>query len=302
MLFCHAERRLVVHAPAKLNLFLEIHRRRDDGFHEIESVLVSVGLYDSLAFADRPSADDDSEAVRLRCRRADSSGVDDCPTGAENLVVRAAELLRRHAGMRRGVGIELIKRIPVAAGLAGGSSDAAATLAGLNRWWKLRLSAAELQRLAGELGSDVPFFLAPSPLAVARGRGEQLEPLRLPAEWHFVVVRPSQGLSTAEVYRHCRPAESLRRAAPLIDALRHGRIGSVGRQLHNALQAPAEALNDQVGQLRSALAQLGLPGHQMSGSGSAYFGLCANRRQARSVAARLRAAGAGRVFTVQSRL
>ncbi|MEX0700466.1 MAG: 4-(cytidine 5'-diphospho)-2-C-methyl-D-erythritol kinase [Planctomycetales bacterium] len=302
MLFSQLERSLIVHAPAKLNLFLEILARRGDGYHEIETVMVSVGIHDTLAFAD-----DEAGAVRLEVRDAtpasdslDSAGEGPLPTDARNLVVRAAELLRSECGVQRGARITLVKRIPAASGLAGGSSDAAATLAALNRLWGLGLSRNELVELASRLGSDVPFFFAPTGIAVARGRGERLEPLDARGGMHFVIVRPSSGLSTAEVYRHCRAAERPRPVGPMIDALRRGRIDRVARQLHNALQSPAESLNAEVRRCGAWFDKQSVLGHRMSGSGTAYFGVCATRAQARAVAGRVRAARLGRAFVARS--
>jgi 4-diphosphocytidyl-2-C-methyl-D-erythritol kinase len=217
------------------------------------------------------------------------------------LVVRAAELLRSHTGAKRGVLIELQKRIPVAAGLAGGSSNAAATLAALNHLWRLSLAPGELQELAARLGSDIGFFLSGVTAAVCRGRGERTEPLALPLNLHFVVVKPKAGLSTAEVYRHCEPSSSPQRVHSLVDALRYGRLAEAGGRLHNALEVPAERLITEVRQLRSWFSRQSVLGHQMSGSGTAYFGLCGNRRQALSIAARLRAEQLGRAFVVQCR-
>src|SRR3954471_18211939 len=173
MLLRQHGRSLVVRTPAKLNLFLEILGRRPDGFHELETLMVTVGIYDSLTFTE-----DDSDEIRLRCFGSTSSPTsartseNDVPDGRQNLVYRAAELLRQHAGIARGVRIELEKRIPVAAGLAGGSSDAAATLTALNQLGNLDLPTAELQRLASQLGSDIGFFLCGKAAAICRGRGE----------------------------------------------------------------------------------------------------------------------------------
>src|SRR5438552_1098782 len=153
---------LVVWAPAKVNLFLEVLGKRPDGYHEIATLMAAVGLYDTLVFKEEPSGE-----VRLRSSNSDLS------TGPENLVLRAVELVRQHTGSKRGVAIRLIKRIPLAAGLAGGSTDAAATLAGLNQLWRLGLETKDLAGLAAQLGSDVPFFFA-APAAWCTGRGEQV--------------------------------------------------------------------------------------------------------------------------------
>lgn len=302
MLFRQRGRALVFEAPAKLNLFLEILGKRPDGYHELETLMVSVGLYDTLSFTESNSRD-----LRLIVQDADAPHPDgdaepsSVPSGGDNLVLRAAELLRETAGVDCGATIVLRKRIPAAAGLAGGSSDAAATLAALNRLWKLGRTRAELQELAARLGSDIGFFLAPGGAAICRGRGEMVEPVELPLSLHFVIARPSRGLSTALVYRHCSPAEHPKRVDSLLACLRAGRPGRAAHDLHNALQKPAEQLSAEILELKSRFSREPVIGHMMSGSGSAYFGLCAGRRQALAVAARLRAARIGRVYAAQSR-
>ena len=295
-------RSLVVHTPAKLNLFLEVLRKRDDGYHELETLMVSVGLYDTLTFTE-----EDSRRIRLRGFDAASqsgaggSATSGLPLGGQNLVVQAAELLRKYAGVERGVRIQLQKRIPVAAGLAGGSSDAAATLVALNQLWNLKLTTGELLELASQLGSDVGFFVSRSPAAICRGRGERVEPLDVPLGLHFIIVRPPSGLLTATVYRNCRPAANLRSVGTLVDLLRRGRLERAARFLHNALGAAAERLNPDLAHLKTLMSKEPVLGHLMSGSGSAYFGLCANRRQALWIAGRLRAERVGSVYVVQSR-
>src|SRR5438067_3423529 len=154
---------LVVETPAKVNLHLEILARRPDGYHDLETLLVAVSLYDTLEF--RP---DRSGALTLTCNRPDLS------CGPDNLVLKAAAALRRHSGYSGGAAIHLTKVIPMQAGLAGGSSDAAATLSGLNRLWNLGLEKDELARLGAEIGSDVPFFFA-APAAWCTVRGEIVE-------------------------------------------------------------------------------------------------------------------------------
>jgi 4-diphosphocytidyl-2-C-methyl-D-erythritol kinase len=294
---------LVVHTPAKLNLFLEVRGKRPDGFHEIETVMVSVGLYDTLRFT--PAA---SGQTRFTCRRAcarsrtrtlEASGAV-VPPGDDNLVVRAARLLRAETGCERGADMELVKRIPTAAGMGGGSSDAAATLVGLNRMWGLGLASHELHSLAARLGSDVNYFIESPPLAVCRGRGEQVEPARLGTALHFVVAQPSSGLSTAEVYRNWSAAGDLRRSAALLGALRDGRLAAVAGGLHNALERPAKHLNPEVAQLLERLARVLPSSYRMSGSGTACYVLCRTRRQARTLGARLRSQAAGRVWIVSS--
>jgi 4-diphosphocytidyl-2-C-methyl-D-erythritol kinase len=251
-----------VWAPAKVNLFLEVLARRPDGYHELATLMVAVSLFDSLEFTEEPG-----EVVRLACDQPTLS------TGPDNLVCRAAEAVRRRAGMEKGVAIRLWKRIPLAAGLAGGSSDAAATLAGLNALWRLGWGRGELAELGAELGSDVPFFFS-TPAAWCTGRGEKVEPQPLGGPLDFVLVCPPVGLSTAKVFQGVTvpspplSGDAIRRAAAA------GDIGELGQLLHNRLQEPAEHLCPEVAVARDRLARLAPAGQLMSGSGSTVFGLC----------------------------
>ena len=169
-------------APAKVNLTFEALGRRADGYHEVRTVLHAISLADEIAFA---PADDLRFAVESPDAGARSSAAS-APAGDDNLVLRAARLLRREAGVKAGATIRLRKRIPVAAGLGGGSSDAATTLRGLRRLWGLDLDADALRELAAQLGSDVPFFVTGG-AALAEGRGERLTPLP-PAQGGVVVM------------------------------------------------------------------------------------------------------------------
>lgn len=288
---------VLVRSPAKLNLLLAIRGRRPDGFHEIETLMVKVSLFDSLRFSLRPD-----DQITLRVRKIDPGDSTNIPTGAENLVFRAAELLRHHVGIRFGADVVLEKRVPPEAGLAGGSGNAAAALAGLNRLWRLALSREELSALAAQLGSDVPFFVSGSNAAVARGRGELIEPVAVGGPLHFVVVKPDYGLSTAGVYKtfaeRCQPTDV--EAELLVRSLAAGRLGEAARRLHNDLMPAAELLAPRIASLRTRLQNECRYGGLMTGSGSACFGLCGSAREAAVAASRLRAAGVGRVFAVMS--
>jgi 4-diphosphocytidyl-2-C-methyl-D-erythritol kinase len=291
---------LTVLAPAKLNLFLRVVARRPDGYHDIESVMASVDFYDTLNF-ERTSTSEIELKVVDNSPRSKLTGLRlEAPSGPENLVVRAAMLLREHTGCRDGIRIVLVKRIPSSAGLGGGSSDCAATLGALNRLWKLQLKRDELLELAGRLGSDVPFFMSDAPMATCTGRGEQIEPLRFSTNLHFVIAKPASGLSTPAVYRACRVDETGQDVASFVDSLRCGDIGAMAQRLHNGLQAPAESLSSDVRNLRLRFDELSVIAHQMSGSGSAYFGVCRSRPHAARVASRLRALGVPWVKVVRS--
>ena len=294
------ESSLLVHAPGKLNFFLEIQGKRSDGFHELETLMVSLDLYDSLEFTSDASGRIGLQSFPAGDRGA-RSAVDDVPDDDDNLVLRAARALCAYTGQTRGVRIRLAKRIPVAAGLAGGSSDAAATLVALNRLWSAGLSTSELRKLAAQLGSDVPFFLGSHPAAICRGRGESIEPLPGPRNWHFVVVRPPTGLSTADVFGRCRVESRPRSVTRLVDCLAAGRKRAAAAEFYNALETPACQLNSEIDSLRMVFRSQPFLGHMMTGSGSAYFGLCASRRQARHAARRIRARRVGQVYVTCSR-
>jgi 4-diphosphocytidyl-2-C-methyl-D-erythritol kinase len=213
--------------------------------------------------------------------------------------VRAVELVRRRAGVRRGARLLLVKRIPAAAGLGGGSSDAAAALVAANEGWRLGRSRGELAEWAAELGSDVPFFLADGP-AICRGRGERVEPVAGLGGLCFVVVYPPEGLSTAAVYGLCRPAAQAQQVQPLVDALRQGNLDLAGRRMWNRLQPAAEQLSPWVKRLQQEFHNQDCLGHGMSGSGSSYFGVYRHARHARRSARHLYAKGLGAVFAVRS--
>jgi 4-diphosphocytidyl-2-C-methyl-D-erythritol kinase len=283
---------VVVWAPAKVNLYLEVLAKRADGYHEIATLMVAVSLYDTLEFKEETSGE-----IRCDCDHPDLAGRSD------NLVLRAAQLLRQRTGCQRGVKIRLAKRIPLAAGLAGGSTDAAATVAGLNRLWRLGLTSADLALLGAELGSDVPFFFA-TPAAWCTGRGEQVAPLVLGKPLWFVLACPPFGLSTAQVYRGVTPPERPETGELILRAARAGDVEEIGRRLHNRLQPVAERLCPALALIQARLASLGGAGHAMSGSGSSCFALCRDSREALRIARgfrHLRAEGMNsRVFIVRS--
>jgi 4-diphosphocytidyl-2-C-methyl-D-erythritol kinase len=280
---------LVVRAPAKVNLFLEILGKRSDGYHEMATLMVAVNLYDRLVLKHDPAGD-----IELRCNRQDLS------TGSDNLVTRAAVLLRGHTGCTRGVKIELAKRIPMQAGLAGGSTDAAAALLGLNELWQLKLGREDLAELGARLGSDVPFFLG-GPAAWCTGRGEKVTPLPLGRQLHLVILCPPVGLATADVYRNVRVPDQPETGEEIRRAVEAGDIEEIGRRLHNRLQPPALQLCPAIAQYQARLARLGPTGQLMSGSGSSLFALCRGRDQARRLASELRHGADGEyVFLVRS--
>lgn len=186
-----------LYAPAKINLSFEIKGRREDGFHEIQTLMTPVSLSDRLTIEPGPTDD-----IKFSC---DDSSL---PIGEENLVVRAARLFRKATKIGTGVEIALEKKIPHGAGLGGGSSDAAATLLGLNELFETRLDQNELMQLAAEIGSDVPFFILGS-TATCRGRGEIVEPARLPVNFNLLLVKPDFGVPTPWAYGRWKDSREL---------------------------------------------------------------------------------------------
>jgi len=269
----------VLRASAKVNLALEVLGKRGDGYHEIATVLQAVDLFDRLTV----------ETADTLSLRADDP---ELPADEGNLVMRAARLLQKTAGVEQGARIELRKRIPVAAGLGGGSSDAAATLLGLNRLWGLRWPRARLQELAVELGMDVPFFLGTG-RAVARGRGERLQALPGGGGYALVLVNPLEPLSTREVYGrvpagwHAEPTGTER----VIEALRRRNVATLAAALTNNLERVVEPVRPVIGRMKAALLAAGALGAIMSGSGPTVFGLARSLDHARQVRSRVSRVG-----------
>jgi 4-diphosphocytidyl-2-C-methyl-D-erythritol kinase len=261
-------------AAGKVNLALEVLNKRADGYHEIATVMQAVDLSDRLTL-------DDADVMEVRTT---SSGV---PTDDRNLALRAALALREAAGVRRGVRIALDKRIPVAAGLGGGSADAAAVLLGLNRLWRLRWPVARLTEVATRLGMDVPFFLRGG-IAMATGRGEHVRRVAGGA-LALVLVNPKFPASTADMYARVTPAMYTdgARTRALVIALTSRRPARVAAGLYNGLEPAAAVAYPQIGRMRAALMAAGALGAVMSGSGPTVFGVARSYEQARQIRARL---------------
>lgn len=298
---------VTAHAPAKLNLSLAVLARRHDGFHEIESLVVPVDLADTLQLRHGGPP-----GIRLTVRCAgDLAGepgrilARDVPADASNLVVRAVMALAHAAGIEPAVDIELVKRVPSAAGLGGGSSDAAAALRAMAEAWGLDWPPERLAAVGAGIGSDVPWFVA-GRAAIMAGRGERLMPVPPLPPLFAVIACPAGGLSTAAVYRGCAAEpERAGEAGRLAATLAAGDLRAALPLLHNSLEAPARGLLHDVGRLLQDLGSAGGFAPRLTGSGSACFTLCRTLAEALAVAARLAAledAGARRwpgVFTVR---
>jgi 4-diphosphocytidyl-2-C-methyl-D-erythritol kinase len=316
---------------------LDVIGRRDDGFHELETVIVPIQLGDWISLTATPPDNDGHPGeivLDVRDCRWQGSAFhfpgEAVPRGADNLIVRALDLLRQRSQSRFGARVELVKRVPLAAGLGGGSSDAAAALRLANHAWRLNWRRDRLIELAAELGSDVPFFLSGG-AAICRGRGQHIERLPSMPPLHVVVVKPPVSLKTGDVYRAhdalCAssnveyPAPSnqqvgvqpsrlsrhtlkreLQHATSSITStqLASGRWGDLRRWMCNRLQAAAATLTPWVHQVSGVFDQLDFVAHQLTGSGSAYFGVCRHAQHARRLAAILRTRQLGLVYATRS--
>jgi 4-diphosphocytidyl-2-C-methyl-D-erythritol kinase len=285
---------VTVRAPAKLNLSLAVLDRRPDGYHEIESLMVPVSLGDTLVVRATESPGIDLR-VRFggRLAGAGQALARDVPVDHTNLVVRAAVALAAEAGIDRGLAIELVKEVPSGAGLGGGSSDAAAVLRAAAVVWGLEVEPRELAEIGGRIGSDVPWFFAGGP-AIARGRGEAIEPVDPLPPLFAVIACPATGLSTAAVYAACTPDPGRRGdAARLAAQLARGGMAAAVPWLTNALELPARRLCPDIDRLLSDLQRAGAVEPRLTGSGSACFALARTAAEARGIAARLAAQRGG---------
>ncbi|HMM20794.1 MAG TPA: 4-(cytidine 5'-diphospho)-2-C-methyl-D-erythritol kinase [Selenomonadales bacterium] len=283
------EQPIVVAAHAKINLALDVLGKREDGYHEVAMVMQSVGLADRVALSERP------EGIRVS---TDLAGLD---CGPANLAYRAAELLQKQFAIRRGVEIVLAKHIPLAAGLAGGSADAAAVLQGLNRLWELELPEDELVELGALLGSDVPFCLEGGTM-LATGRGESLAPLpALPHAW-LVLAKPPVAVSTAWVYGQFRPEAVAVRPdlEGMAESLRRGDLPGVAGRLCNVLETVTIPVYPEIAAIKQLMLKHGAMASLMSGSGPTVFGLAATREKAEEIAAVLEHSGVGWVAVTET--
>jgi len=253
-------------APAKINVRLEIIGKREDGFHEIRSIMGAVGLYDTISLSKTPAA------ITLT-----SSG-SDIPLDNKNLAFKAASLIISESKVAGGVAISLKKCIPVASGLGGGSSDAAATMKGINDLYDLKCSLRQLMELGMRIGADVPFFFSNGP-ALATGIGEKLSPIELFPPFWVLLVTPPIPVSTAWAYRQFR----LQTQHEIFTFSEKIDLFKVGKEiLYNDFERVVIPHFPEIAKIKKALENLGAWGSLMSGSGPTVFGLFFDEAEARS--------------------
>lgn len=264
-----------VRSHAKINFYLDVLPRRADGFHNIETIFQTVSLHDELTV--RPASH-----LELTC------SVDGLDCGESNLVMRAAHALQSATGRNAGATMHLEKRIPIAAGLAGGSGNAAAALVGLNRVWNLGLIGAQLEEIGGQIGSDVPYCLRGGTVA-ATGRGEIMVPLPELAHTWIVLVHPELTVSTRDVYlspsleKNTEPQER-GRTRSFSRAIERFTAGDVASAMFNRMESVVFAMHPELSEIKRALLSCGCRAAAMSGSGPTMFGLCDSEEIARATA------------------
>jgi len=280
---------LVIKSFAKLNLYLQVLAKRKDNFHNLSTLFARIDLADTVIFRKRKDS-----LIKIK---SDSRQV---PGNRANLCYRAAELLRQELKLSSGIEIELKKRIPVGAGLGGGSSNAASVLLGLNRFWNLNLPETKLAKLGARLGSDVPFFIYQTKFALGSQRGDKIKPLNSLGRlklW-FILVYPNFKVSTPLIYRKfdaylsagstfsrlTRPSGNVKMLTS--ELLKNGRRSDL-RCLFNSLEPVTSSLYPVVNQVKNALSGMGLDKVMMSGSGPTVFAVCDSCLQAKKIRSKL---------------
>jgi 4-diphosphocytidyl-2-C-methyl-D-erythritol kinase len=257
-------------APAKINLLLDVIRKREDGYHEVEMVMTMVDLADRLEMEELPT-----DTIII------TSQAGYIPLDEKNLAFQAAQLVKERYDVNKGVHIHLNKKIPVSAGLGGGSSDAAAALRGLNRLWRLGIPMEELQQLGAELGSDVPFCVRGG-TAFAQGRGEIITAIDHPPQCWVILAKPAINISTADIYRKLRADQigNHPSAEAMIDAIRRQRFDLICKRMGNVLEEVTLSEYPEVQRIKDCMIRLGADGALMSGSGPTVFALAAKESKA----------------------
>jgi 4-diphosphocytidyl-2-C-methyl-D-erythritol kinase len=263
---------LILPSPAKINLYLDVLDKRDDGYHNILSVMHKIGLCDQIFLYNTGGG------IEVTCDDPD------VPKGRENLAYRAAELLIGKLRISYGIGIKIVKKVPVGGGLGGGSSNAATVMLGLNEMWKLGLNRRELAGLGAEVGSDVPFFILGGNSAVVKGKGDQIIPVSCAKSLWFLLLNPRVKVSTKYAYdlldatgRLTKPAGS---AKLLVSALECADCPGIERNMYNIFEEVVLRRHPVVTEVKSLVRSAGIRTVLMSGTGSTVFGMVQHREEA----------------------
>jgi 4-diphosphocytidyl-2-C-methyl-D-erythritol kinase len=265
---------LILPSPAKLNLYLEVINKRKDGFHNIKTLFERINLCDTIQLESNSSG-----KIRIFCSHPH------VPTGPSNLVYRAAQLLQESGKISKGVDITITKKIPVAAGLGGGSSNAATVLLGLNRLWRLKQPLESLVACGRAIGSDVPFFLTRSSWGMGTERGDRLKVLSFAVKlWHVVVV-PCVRMYTPEVYGRLNLQLTKKddNVNILTQSLIKSNIISIRRYLRNDLESSILSIRPRLIAVKKRLQSLGVCDVSFSGSGPSLFGIVASEKEAETL-------------------
>ncbi|MEZ6094509.1 MAG: 4-(cytidine 5'-diphospho)-2-C-methyl-D-erythritol kinase [Pirellulaceae bacterium] len=264
-------------SPAKINLFLEILRKRPDGYHELETIMTRVDLCDEMEFQIT-----DSPAISIQTVCDDESDKRLLPNSEQNVIFRVLEDLRQTAGLEMGMRVSLRKRIPIQAGLGGASSNAATALLAANEIWNLQWSPERLNEVAARHGSDISFFLFPG-IALCRGRGELVTPVNHPVGNFVVIVKPPEGFSTKEIFSRFCPPSSPRSAQAYLQKVAEKHEIPAAEMFNRFSEIVCELSETQI-EIKAQLIKNGAISAQVSGSGSAWFGLFPTMRSAEEAA------------------
>ena len=279
---------MILFSYAKLNLYLEVLNRRKDGYHNLKTLFERIDLSDKIVLKNLPH-----RSIKI------ISQSKQIPKDETNLAYRAARLLQDAFNLNQGVEIKIFKRIPVGSGMGGGSSNAASVLLGLNKLWKLRVRRPELIKLAGKLGSDVPFFIYELPFALGQARGERIKVLNSLHGlkfWHILIV-PRLSVSTPRIYKEwdnrvLRQKAALTRPQDnvniLVSSLKKRHFSNIKKGLFNSLEEVTTAFYPELIKIKERLKSLTLDCVLMSGSGPAVFAICRSRKEARAAYAQLK--------------
>lgn len=276
-------------AYAKINLGLDVVRRLPNGYHEVRMIMQNVGIYDVLTFAKTESG------ITLRVDH------EELPVDGNNLICKAASLLLETAGVEGGVSITLEKHIPIAAGMAGGSTDAAAAFLGINELYEIGYSMEQLKALGVQIGADIPYCIQGG-TALAEGIGELLSELPAPPQCHLVVAKPDINVSTMFVYENLRANELQEHPdiTGMIEAIKEGSLKGITDRLGNVLETVTVPAYPVIQEIKDAMLKAGAENALMSGSGPTVFGIFKELAMAEQAAEEIRVSGlAGQVFVTE---